>query len=96
MATRPKGETNRVIVRTAETCGGRPRIAGTRITVDHLVAYREILLKESMTERLVRAYPHLTEEQIEAAFAYYDKHKEEIDSLIAQAQAAADEGERQA
>jgi len=96
MASRSKGGINRVIVRSEETCGGRPRIAGTRITVDHLVAYREILLKESMTERLLRAYPHLTEGQIKAAFAYYDKHKEEIDSLVEQARAAADEGEGRA
>ncbi len=71
-----------MIVRTEGVCGGRPRIAGTRITVDHLVTYRRVLLEELLTARLLKAFPHLTEEQLTAAFDYYREHQDEIDAIL--------------
>ena len=78
----PACRRSEIIIKTDGICGGRPRIEGTRITVDHLVSYREVLLDELLTKRLLEAFPHLTEEQVVAALDYYRGHKDEIDALV--------------
>lgn len=70
------------IVRSPGVCGGRPRIAGSRITVDHLVTYDRILGDEGGVAGLLRAYPHLTARQVQTAFEYYRTHTAEIDEII--------------
>ena len=47
--------------------GGKPIVKGTRITVEMLVD--EYAAGRSV-EQILRSYPHLTREQVEAAFAY--------------------------
>lgn len=49
------------------TCGGRPRIKGTRISVEFLLG-----LKASgwSGARILENYPHLTREDLQAMFAY--------------------------
>lgn len=69
--------TNELIVTVPAVCGGRPRIAGTRISVelvqDHIAA-------GYTSEQIQRAYPHLSIEQIEAAACFTPTSPESLDS----------------
>jgi uncharacterized protein (DUF433 family) len=68
------------IVSTPDTCGGKPRIAGSRIQVKHVVVMHE---RQGMTpEQIVSEYPHLTLAGIYAALAYYHDHREEVNTDI--------------
>ncbi|HUP27765.1 MAG TPA: DUF433 domain-containing protein [Chloroflexia bacterium] len=68
------------IVSTPGTCGGRPRIAGTRITVRNVVTWRKMgWSPEVITER----YEHLSLAQVYAALAYYHANKDELDTQFA-------------
>jgi len=68
------------IVSTPDTCGGKPRIAGTRIQVKHIVVMHE---RQGMTPaQIVSEYPHLTLAGIYAALAYYHDHREEVNADI--------------
>jgi uncharacterized protein (DUF433 family) len=65
-----------LIVATPGVCGGKPRIAGTRIKVKHVYVWVEEL---GMTPaQVVAEYPHLTRAQVHAALAYYWSHRDEI------------------
>lgn len=56
-----------IITATADTCAGKPRIQGTRITVEHVLHY----LAAGRTEaEIIEAYPHITAGQIRAAVAF--------------------------
>jgi uncharacterized protein (DUF433 family) len=69
-----------LIVRTPGTCGGRPRIAGTRITVEYIV--NEI--RAGVTpEEILENKPYLTLGGIYAAIAYYYANKEVLDTEFA-------------
>ncbi|MBD2691579.1 DUF433 domain-containing protein [Anabaena catenula] len=66
-----------LIVSTQGTCGGRPRIANTRITVQYIV--NEI--KSGMTpEEIIEDKPYLTIAGIYTALAYYYANKEFLDA----------------
>lgn len=68
------------IAKTPGTCGGQPRIAGTRIKVKHVYVWVE---RMGMTPaQVVAEHPHLTRDQIHAALAYYWSHRDEIDRDI--------------
>jgi uncharacterized protein (DUF433 family) len=76
------------IVRTPGTCGGKPRIAGTRIRVQDIVIWHEAW--GWSPEEIITDYPQLTLAQVHAALAYYYDHREDIrqqmqaaDALIA-------------
>jgi uncharacterized protein (DUF433 family) len=69
-----------LIVRTPGTCGGRPRIAGTRITVENIA----IDFNAGWTpEVIVQNRTHLNLAQVYAALAYYYANKKQIDAEIA-------------
>ncbi|MEG4319790.1 MULTISPECIES: DUF433 domain-containing protein [unclassified Microcoleus] len=69
-----------LIVSTPGTCGGRPRIAGTRMSVQSIA----IDYKAGMTpEKIAEEFPHLTLAQIYAALAYYYANQDQIDADIA-------------
>ena len=55
------------IVTDAGTCGGRPRVKGTRITVEFLLGLKAAGWSE---EQILDSYPHLTREDLKAVFAY--------------------------
>jgi uncharacterized protein (DUF433 family) len=65
-----------MIVKTPDTCGGRARIAGTRIKVEHVYNWVEIQKKSPAD--VVKEFPHLTMAQVHAALAYYWSHQDEI------------------
>jgi uncharacterized protein (DUF433 family) len=68
------------IVSTPETCGGKPRIAGSRIQVKHVVVMHEL---QAMTpQEIVSEYPHLTLADVHASLAYYHDHREEVNADI--------------
>lgn len=67
------------IVTTEGTCGGRPRIDGTRIEVSTIAAY----LKQGVTiEELASYYPSLRPAEILAAAAYYHDNADEIEVFL--------------
>jgi len=69
-----------LIVRTPGICGGRARIAGSRISVENIV----IDFNAGMTpEQIIYDKPHLTLAKVYAALAYYYTNKAEIDADIA-------------
>jgi uncharacterized protein (DUF433 family) len=64
---------------------GRPKIAGTGLTVSRIASW----YKMGMTpEEIVLEYGHLTLAQVHAALAYYHVNREEVESDLAQEQAA--------
>lgn len=68
------------ILRIEGMCGGRPAIAGTRISVRTIV--ERIRLGDS-PEQIVESYPPLTLAQVYDALSYYHEHRSEIEAEIA-------------
>src|SRR4026209_2158956 len=85
-------EIGTLIDRDPKIRGGRPKIAGTGLTVSRIA----IWYKMGMTpEEIALEYPHLTLAQVHAALAYYHVNRDEIEADIAQEDAAARHWERQ-
>ena len=69
-----------LIVETPEICGGRPRIAGTRISIAQIaVWYKEGLSVEEILDEI----PYLTLAKVYAALSYYHANKAEIEADLA-------------
>lgn len=69
-----------LIVETPEICGGRPRIAGTRISIAQIaVWYKEGLSVEEIIDEI----PYLTLAKVYAALSYYHANKAEIEADLA-------------
>ena len=69
-----------LIVRTPDVCGGRPRIAGTRVTVQTIAIDFNAGMKP---EEIVSERMHLVPSQVYATLAYYYANRETIDAEIA-------------
>jgi uncharacterized protein (DUF433 family) len=67
------------IVATPGYCGGRPRIDGTRISVQVIAEYYQLY---SSVDRILEALPHLRAAEVHAALTYYFDHREEMDEEI--------------
>lgn len=81
-----------LIVRTPDVCRGRPRVAGTGVTVRRIIGwYRLGLSPEEIAERI----GHLSLAQVHAALAYYHANQEEIEADISDEEAEADQLERE-
>ncbi|MEG5159110.1 DUF433 domain-containing protein [Microcoleus sp. AT3-A2] len=76
-----------LIISTPATCGNRPRIAGTRITVQRIAVWYKMGMK---SEEIIAEIPHLNLAQVHAALAYYYANKEQIDGDIAMEEAECD------
>lgn len=75
-----------LIVRDPELRGGRPRLAGTGVTVSRIVGwYRLGLDPEEIAERV----GHLSLAQVHAALAYFHANREEIEADLAAEEEAA-------
>ena len=81
-----------LIARTLEIRGGRPRAAGTGVTVERIVSWYK---PGSSPEQIADELGHLTPAQVHAALAYYHANREEIESGPAAEQAEADRLARQ-
>jgi uncharacterized protein (DUF433 family) len=64
---------------TPDVAGGKPRIAGHRITVQNIVTWHERLGRSA--DEIATAYD-LTLAEVYAALAYYYDHRDEIDAMI--------------
>lgn len=81
-----------LITRSPEIRGGRPRIAGTGVTVRRIaVLHRQGLLPEAIAEE----FGHLSLAQVHAALAYYYANRSEIEDDLAQEETEYDRLERQ-
>jgi uncharacterized protein (DUF433 family) len=69
-----------LIVQTPEVCGGRPRIAGHRITVQNIAINFNAGMKP---EDILSEKPYLTLAEVYAALAYYYANQSVIDAAIA-------------
>lgn len=68
-----------LIVRTPGTLGGRPRIAGTRVSVQRIAAwYKTGMNAEEIVERM----GNLTLAQVYAALTYYHANQEKIEGYL--------------
>ncbi len=74
---------------TPDTCGGKPRIAGTRIRVQDVVVWHERLGLSA--DEIVSRYPHLSLADVYAALSYYHDHRQVIDAEMATGHALVDE-----
>src|ERR1700724_2832623 len=65
--------------------GGRPKIAGTGLTVSRIAGWYKV----GMTpEAIALEYAHLTLAQVHAALAYYHVNRDEIEADLAQEETA--------
>lgn len=67
------------IVKTPDVLHGQPRIEGTRLGV--YTIGESVRRGGQSIDDLLDAYPDLTDEQVEAAIAYFDSHPDEMASL---------------
>lgn len=67
------------IVHDRDVLGGEPTIEGTRTSVRAIIEYLRLY---GSKEQVLKALPHLTVDQLEAAIAYYEIHPEEIEAHI--------------
>lgn len=73
---------------TPRVAGGRPRIAGHRITVQDVVVWHERL---GLSADEIATEDGLSLAGVDAALAYYDDHREEIDRSTRAVEAFGDE-----
>lgn len=62
-----------------ETCGGRPRIAGTRIRVQDIVVWTE---EGKSPDEIVASFPQVTLADVHAALAYYHDNRDVLDRQL--------------
>lgn len=69
------------IVLTPGTCGGKPRIDGTRVRVQDVVLWH--LARQQSVAEILCHFPRLTPADVHAALTYYYDHQTQIDSDMA-------------
>ena len=85
-------EIGSLIARTPGICGGRPRIAGTGVSVRRIVIWYKLgLAPEDIADRI----GHLSLAQVHAALAFYHANREEIETALAAEEAEADRFEKE-
>jgi uncharacterized protein (DUF433 family) len=65
-------------------------IGETRVRVSDIARIYETLQLEFITERILEAIPHLTEEQVVAALRYWQANREEINRELVRDEEVAD------
>ena len=76
-----------LIVCSPETCGGRPRIAGTRISVQQIATLHKQVL--SVTD-IIAEYEFFNLAQVYAALAYYYANQNKIEAYLIKEEAEYD------
>ncbi|MBI3695494.1 MAG: DUF433 domain-containing protein [Acidobacteria bacterium] len=74
-----------LIVHSPEVRGGRPRIAGTGVTVRRIAGWYKLGLTP---EEIADEIGHLSLAQVHAALAYYHANRSEIEADLAAEEAA--------
>jgi type III restriction enzyme len=67
------------VEKSPEVCGGDARIRKTRITVWSLIERRNLGLSDA---EILRDLPDLKQGDLDAAWSYYEQHREEINQAI--------------
>ena len=67
------------IEKTPGVCGGDACIRDTRHTIHGLVQWRRLGLSD---DRILEHHPDLTQADLDAAWAYYEQHADEIDRAL--------------
>ena len=91
MATATLPDIGTLITRSPDIRGGRPRIAGTGVTVRRIVGWYKMGLSP---EEIAEEIGHLTLAQVYAALAYYHANRDEIEQDMAQENEAAEQLEQ--
>ena len=76
-----------LIVETPGVCGGRPRIAGTGVSIRHIAGWYKM---GRSPEEIADQYGHLNLAQVHAALAYYHANQAEVDTELAEEEAEYD------
>jgi uncharacterized protein (DUF433 family) len=71
----------RYLVNATGVCGGRTVVEGTRIGVHDVVG---LMVNGATIEDVLRSFPDLTKAQVFECLAFYEDHRTEIDSLVAE------------
>jgi len=80
------------ITQTPGICGGRPRIAGTGVSVRRIVGWYKLgWSPEEIEDRI----GHISLAQVHAALAYYHANQEAMEAEMAAEEAEADRLERE-
>ena len=79
-----------MIARSPEIRGGRPRIAGTGVTVQRIVALFKLGLNP---DEIASEFGHLSFAQVYAALAYYHANRDEIETAMAEDEVAGERAE---
>jgi len=74
---KPATDIGAFIARSPNIRGGRPRIAGTGVTVQRIISWYKLGLSP---EEIVDEFGHLTLAQVHAALAYYHANPDEIEA----------------
>ena len=72
-------EIGHFIVSTPGTVGGRPRINGTRVSVNTIAIWYK---KGYTPEEIVSGIPHISLAQVYAALTYYHANQAEIEASL--------------
>ena len=81
-----------LITQTPGICGGRPRIAGTGVSVRRIVGWYQM---GETPEEIATQISHLSLAQVHAALAYYHANREDMDAAIAAEETEYDRLERE-
>ena len=65
---------------TPGICGGKPRIAGSRIRVQDVYVWHELQGKNA--DAIVAEYPQLTVADVYAALTYFWDHRDELEQQM--------------
>jgi uncharacterized protein (DUF433 family) len=76
-----------LITQSPDIRGGRPRIAGTGVTVQRIVGWYKLGLSP---EEIAAEIGHLSWAQVHAALTYYHANQEAMEAAIAADEAAGD------
>jgi uncharacterized protein (DUF433 family) len=76
-----------LIAQTPGICGGRPRIAGTGVSIRRIVGWYKMGLSP---EEIADQYGHLNLAQVHAALAFYHANRHEMEAELAEEEAEYD------
>jgi uncharacterized protein (DUF433 family) len=76
-----------LIAQTPGICGGRPRIAGTGVSVRRIAGWYKMGFSP---EEIADQYGHLNLAQVHAALAYYHANRDEVEAELAEEEAEYD------
>ena len=86
--TAPAIDLDKFIEITPDVCGGKPRVAGRRITVQNIAIWHE---RMGLSADEIASDYDLSLAEVHAALAYYFDHRDEIEKSIRDGLAFAEE-----